>query len=332
MTTSGYVAAIDGGGTKTVCLVSAPDGTILGRGEGGPANARFNRPERVKESLLTALNGAVLAAGGPVGPIDRVLTAAPATTELIQEALAPVVAAERVRVVHEADMALVGAHGAFTGCVVLAGTGSFARARSAGGMMCHVGGWGVLLGDEGSAYDIGRKALVAVARAADGRGQPTALTAAVLAHWQLDDPYQLKPLVYGGDMTQAKVAAIAPLVARAVRAGDHVATAIFASAGRDLAFAAATAVRGVGLENDEVHVSTAGGVWRAGDVVFGPFAGELARLLPCAVVVKPLFEPVIGGLLMALSDVGTPWSSDVLERIRSSHATAAQPDSARGHA
>ncbi|MGE5561189.1 MAG: N-acetylglucosamine kinase [Chloroflexota bacterium] len=315
------IAAIDGGGTKTTCLVADTEGTILGRGDGGPANSRVSPPDLVTRSLVGALTAACSAAGCGSEPRDallRVCVAAASPPDLVAAALASVMPAERVTVVHEATMALLGALGGSIGCVVLAGTGSFARARGPGGIECHVGGWGVLLGDEGSAYDIGRLALVAVARAADGRGPSTALSDIILEHWGLADPYELKRAVYSGDMTQARIAALAPLVTRAAGRGDHVATAILSNAGRALAVAAATAIRGAGLADGPVTVSTAGGVWRAGDLVTRPFSDELRRMVPEATVTKPLFEPVVGGLLYALNECGVAWTPALFDRLRAS--------------
>lgn len=318
MTAKQYVAAIDGGGTKTTCLIADTDGSICGRGGSGPANVNFSPPEHVRESIATAFRVArrqAFAAGEQQAAIIRVCAAAPAPEPLIKEALAPFVSVERIKVVHEATFALLGALGSSIGCVVLAGTGSFARARGPGGIECHAGGWGALLGDEGSAYDIGRRALMAIARAADRRGPATSLSEVVLGHWGLTDPYQLKPVVYSRDMTQARIAALAPLVAKAANAGDEVATVILSGAGRALAIAAATAIRGAGLDDGPVKVSTAGGVWRAGDSVRRPFVAELTRIVPEAVLTKPLFEPVIGGLLLAFSESGVPWTEALFERL-----------------
>lgn len=318
MTVRHLVAAIDGGGTKTTCLLADTDGNICGRGSGGPANARFNPVERVRESIATALMAACGAASGGtdlLASVVRVCAAAPAPADLIKDALSAYVPPERVTVVHEGTMALLGALGSSIGCVVLAGTGSFARARGPGGIECHVGGWGGLIGDEGSAYDIGRRALMAIARAADGRGPATALTGVILEQWGLSDPYALKPVVYSHDMTQSRIAALAPLVAKAAHSGDNVAAAILNGAGQALAIAAIAAIRGAGLADDPVQVSTAGGVWQAGEPVTGRFMGELRRSLPLATVTKPLFEPVVGGLLLALGDCGVTWTSDLFERL-----------------
>jgi N-acetylglucosamine kinase len=312
------VAAVDAGGTKTVCLIADTEGRIVGHGTGGPANINFSSSDAVHASLRNAFDSACSAAGvgDPPAEIAYLAAACAGPKTLLVPTLAERLPVERIHVVHEAMMALLGSLGGPVGCVVLAGTGSFARARGPGGLEHHVGGWGALLGDEGSAYDIGHRALVAVARAADGRGPATLLTDAILAHWGLAESYALKPLVYGPEMTQARIAGLAPLVSRVARDGDAAATAILGGAGRVLATAAVAAIRGAGLLGEPaIRVSTAGGVWRAGDLIVNPFATELRRQVPEAEVVRPLFAPIVGGLLLALGECGVAWTDDVLQNL-----------------
>lgn len=312
------VAAIDAGGTKTVCLIADTEGRIIGRGSGGPANVNFNSENAVRTALRTALAAACADADvqTPARDLSYVTAACAGPATLLAPTLAEQLPRERIHVVHEATMALLGALAGSVGCVVLAGTGSFARARGPGGLEYHVGGWGALLGDEGSAYDIGHRALLAVARAADGRAPATALTAAILEHWGVTDPYALKPLVYGPTMTQARIASLAPLVSRTARDGDQAAGAILAGAGRALASSAGAAIRGAGLTDEpSVRVSTAGGVWRAGEAITTPFTTELQAQFPTVEVVRPRFEPVVGGLMLALGECGVAWTDAVLANL-----------------
>ena len=148
--------------------------------------------------------------------------------------------AHEVAITNDAEFALAGL-GSDPGVALIAGTGSIALGRDMSGRMIQVGGWGHLLGDEGSAYDIGRRAAQAAARAADGRGPTTALLQLVLERWGLATPRQMIDHVY---LTQEKapIASLAPGVLALARRGDQVAHAIRRQTCEELAQAAIAAI------------------------------------------------------------------------------------------
>jgi glucosamine kinase len=112
--------------------------------------------------------------------------------------------------------------------LLVAGTGSIAWGRGEDGREARVGGWGGLLGDEGSGYDIGLRALRAVVRAADGRGPPTELRDRLLGEIGLDAPEAL--IRWAAGAGKASVARLAPTVCGVANAGDEVAAAIVTGA------------------------------------------------------------------------------------------------------
>jgi N-acetylglucosamine kinase-like BadF-type ATPase len=126
------------------------------------------------------------------------------------------------------------------GVAVVAGTGSIAFARSPDGRTTRAGGWGYLLGDEGSGYALSLAALQAVARMADGRGPDTLLARTLLDRLQLNRPQELIAAIYGAGLDRPALAALAPLVLEAAEAGDAVAIAIVQNGADQLALAAAT--------------------------------------------------------------------------------------------
>jgi N-acetylglucosamine kinase-like BadF-type ATPase len=148
--------------------------------------------------------------------------------------------AREVSITNDAEFALAGLDSG-PGVALIAGTGSIALGRDASGEIIQVGGWGHLLGDEGSAYDIGRRAAQAAARAADGRGPSTALLQLVLERWGLTTPRQMIEHIY---LTQEKapIASLAPGVLQMAKRGDHVARAIRRHACEELAQAAITVI------------------------------------------------------------------------------------------
>src|SRR5262249_20279577 len=95
--------------------------------------------------------------------------------------------AATLRLTNDAELLLSAVDGA-VGVALVAGTGSIALGRDKHGTSARAGGWGHILGDEGSGYEIGRQALQAAMRAADGRGEATLLLERIMRHWSLERP------------------------------------------------------------------------------------------------------------------------------------------------
>jgi N-acetylglucosamine kinase-like BadF-type ATPase len=185
------------------------------------------------------------------------------------------------------------------GVAVVAGTGSMAYARGADGRTARAGGWGPLLGDEGSGYAIALAGLRAAARAADGRAAATPLTDRLLAACGLTRPEELVGVVYrGGD--RATLAALAPVVLDAADSGDAVAGEIATSAAAELAAAAAAAARSLGL-GARFPVALAGGLLASCTNYRARFLSALAERGLHADPVTIVTEPAEGALRLALA-------------------------------
>jgi len=141
-------------------------------------------------------------------------------------------AAERVRVDADTRSAFFDAFDEGPGMLLVAGTGSMAWGRNEGGKEARVGGWGSLLGDEGSGYGIGLEALRRVTRSADGRGPDTGLASAILGALGMERTEQL--VGWAAEASKADIAALAPVVAQQSRAGDFVAGEILVEAVEEL--------------------------------------------------------------------------------------------------
>jgi N-acetylglucosamine kinase-like BadF-type ATPase len=224
----------------------------------------------------------------------------------ILRSLEKLVPAAGVQVTSDAEVALWGALPDGEGIAVVAGTGSIALARAYDGRQARAGGHGYLLGDEGSAFWLGREAVRAALAAAEGRGPPTCL--ADLAARRPVNPNEL--------------ARLAPQVSQAAADGDAVARHILAQAGAALSQLTVAAARGVWPDGppEPVKVATCGGGWQAGHVLLDPFRAALLHDLPVAQVVQPQLPPVGGALLLAcrraspLAEDPAPWIRATLTR------------------
>jgi N-acetylglucosamine kinase-like BadF-type ATPase len=240
-----FFLAVDGGGSKTQAVMVDSQGAVCGRGTAGSSNLRAIGVEQALAQLRAAI---AEASGGARCDVDAAwfgLAGIHGTdgANLLAPHLLSV--AREVAITNDAEFALAGLENG-PGVALIAGTGSIALGRAASGQMIQVGGWGHLLGDEGSAYDIGRRAAQAAARAADGRGPSTALLQLVLGRWGLTTPRQMIDHIY---LTpeKAPIASLAPGVLALSRRGDHVARAIRRQACEELAQAAVAVIDALNL-------------------------------------------------------------------------------------
>jgi N-acetylglucosamine kinase-like BadF-type ATPase len=190
------------------------------------------------------------------------------------------------------------------GLAIVAGTGSIAFTLDREGNDARAGGWGYLLGDEGSAFRMGLLGLRAACRAADNVGEPTSLLGILLEKLGSREPRDLIPAVYRGTWDKAFIANLAPVVLAAAASGDRVATAIFESEVRELAKTAAGAVAAGGLPRDNLPVALTGGLVIENAMYRDRFLEELKG---CGVTPGPVGlvdDPVVGAVVLARKLVG----------------------------
>lgn len=283
------VLGIDGGGTRcTAVLATAPqrragDATlsILGRGEGGPANPRVAGFDVAQANLAAAIAAARAAAGigtsrlaaaclglagvGRAEERDRM-------TAWAREASG----AEHVAVVTDAEILFAAGTLPTWGIVLIAGTGSLALGRPQDGATDRCGGWGPVLGDEGSGHWIALAGLRAAARMADGRGPATSLLTTLQQRLGATSPADLVTRVHDPASGRDRIAALATDVVNAAEAGDGVAARIVAGAVEELATLVATLARRLGLAAGSYPLRLAGGLLRHGPTVRDALLARLA--------------------------------------------------------
>ena len=169
--------------------------------------------------------------------------------------------------------------------VLIAGTGSIAYGVNEHGFAARSGGWGYVIGDEGSGYWIGRQALTAVVREADGRGPRTRLTPLVLEHFQLARVDGLVREVYDRNLRRPAIAALGPLVDRARAEGDVVGVGDpCASRAKNLTHAAASVIGRLQMRGAAFRVMLSGGMFRAMPWLVDDVVRRLAEVAPRATV------------------------------------------------
>lgn len=257
-----FVVGVDGGGTRTRAVAMDLEGEVVGRAQGPAGLLQPHNAGAVAAAVREAAAEAAAQAGLslPASFLYAGVAGAgrPALRLALTVALSQAGVAAGVEVDTDIAVAVRDGLDDGPGVVLLSGTGSIAWGRSADGRERRVGGWGMLLGDQGSGYAIGLAGLRAVARAADGLDPATPLTDALVAAAGVAAPDEL--IAWVSVASKADVAALAPVVA-SLAPGDPVAEGIVEQAAADLADQAAAVARHLEpWPETPVRVVLAGGV------------------------------------------------------------------------
>lgn len=297
---SSTLLAIDAGGTKTDLLWAQPDGRVLAHVQGQGINIASKPPGAWQE----VLEGLFHQAGVDRETVHVVCAGAagytlPDRRALFEHLLQQMLPSARVLVLADYAIALEGATGGNPGVLVIAGTGSIACGRDREGRLMRVGGWGYLLGDEGSGFWIGREAIRAVLAANEGWGEQTRLYEILSDTLGSADTGEWLSALYRTQNPQSLLAQLAPLVTEAAEQGDTPARGILYEASRYLAGLVAQLAQHLSLPED-FPVCTVGGVWKS-QAVLQQFHQQLGERLPHwrGEVKPPMYSPVEGALLIA---------------------------------
>ena len=256
----------------------------IGRGAAGPSNAKAVGNAAARQALEAAIGAAFHSAGLVARPaavaclglagFDR-----PEDKQLLGEWAESGHWAERLLLVNDGDLVVAAGTPEGWGVGVIAGTGSIAVARAPDGRKARAGGWGHLIGDEGSAYGIVLSALRKVARRADRREtsavQPDPLTAHLCRALGISGPDQLVSALYAPGFDRSKIAALAPAVLAAADLDPSIVEELLRPAGAELAQMAIAAARAVGWNSGPLPLAMAGGFLLSSAVVSETLVDEL---------------------------------------------------------
>ncbi|HZS05161.1 MAG TPA: BadF/BadG/BcrA/BcrD ATPase family protein [Blastocatellia bacterium] len=302
-----YWLGVDGGGTHTRAVIADESGRTLGEGHADAANYHRVGLESAVNSIVRAVHEAC----AEVGIMPSQITAAciglagvshPDHHRTMLDALKTALPINDIMLETDARVALAGATDLRPGVVIIAGTGSIACGINAHGEFARAGGWGPVMGDEGSGTYIGKRALEAVMEAFDGRGPRTMLTEKVLRHFKISSPSELPAVIYSSSVqAMRETAQLSRVVVEAAEEGSATAREILSDAAKELARAAVAVIEQLRLQSDNFRVACVGGVFESGEWVTAPLREAVAELAPLAVVTPPLYLPVIGAVRMAMA-------------------------------
>jgi N-acetylglucosamine kinase-like BadF-type ATPase len=307
MTGPELLLAVDGGGTKTQAVVADLEGKILARGLAPSSTVHNVGFEQSCQALTTAIEGALVNVLGPqarqegrvwrsariaaacfgLAGIDSPEDEAEVSRWVREQAITP-----RFAVINDSELILAAGTPEGWGVALVGGTGSVCLGRTREGRTIRVGGWGPIIGDEGSGYQIAISALHRVTQTADGRADAKALLDAVLRHWSLREAGALIRHVHAEAMTPSDIAGLASVVLDLATRGDAHAKAIVEEAASDLARHVQSVVKKMGVAKPPLAL--AGGLLRA-----SLRQAVLARVREEVGAVNYVTDPPLGGLVLA---------------------------------
>ncbi len=313
------VLGIDGGGTKTVCVLATSDGKVVGRGSGGPTNPNLVSLPEIKETLQKAIQEAIqnlpelqieaVCAGiAGVGASEEKqvevsnviwqILSTPPFCRALSKRFNPSL---NIEVVSDVVIALVAGAGMRHGIVAISGTGSVVYGETVKGQKIKVGGWGYLL-DEGSGYEIGRMALKEILKAYDVSGETTLLAQKVLNVWNLSSVRDVVNYIYQKTTKPTDVANLAKIVNSAAGAGDVSAKDILRKAASDLYSDISAAARQIDFGKDGATLVLSGGVLTNIEIIREIITEKVRAELPEIKSIQLCREPVKGAVVLALKN------------------------------
>lgn len=256
------IAGIDAGGSKTECIiVDSEEEKIITRAQTGAANYQVVGLEsacrEIKNALTEAKNKAGISRLKAVG-IGLAGAGREEDLDKIEAEMKKIMNTKNIFFTNDAQIALLGATGGRKGIVLIAGTGSIAYGLKKNGDNIRSGGWGPIIGDEGSGFWIGIEAVKKAVRAEEGRAEKTELNNLILEHLNFSKLEEIIPFIYQQQLPRQKIAALAPEIFASAQNGDKTAAEICQEAASELALLAHSAI--LKLDYQENEIAAAGGL------------------------------------------------------------------------
>ena len=299
-----YLIGIDGGGTKTDCAIADLSGKIIHHIAGKPSNFLIIGIEEAVENIFNLIEENLFALEGDFADVKQiVIGVAGAGREedamLLEKGFQDYadqlgIHFKGVKVLSDAHIALEGAFPDSAGCILIAGTGSILFGKDEKSVIHRVGGFGRLIGDEGSGYSIGRKALNAVSKASDGRGEETLISELLDAKMKSGSSNSIINKVYSENLN---VASVAKIVIQAAEEGDPIAEDILDEEADELVLHIRSLINKIQI--DKLNIAFSGSLIDNNNFYSDLLKQKIKSTLPKAKMVKPASSPVSGAIFFS---------------------------------
>jgi glucosamine kinase len=314
-----FVLGFDGGGTKTDCVLMDASAAVLARSQAGPSNplrVGFGAAiGAVREAAQQAINQAKLGGSAIPAAVCAGLAGAgpPESAEKIHALLSAEFPASQIQVCTDLELALAAA-GAGPAVVLLAGTGSFAVGRNASGEIARAGGYGSQIGDEGSAYDIGRRGVLAAMHENDRTGTDTALGQRLLRELGCADWSAVK--IRAQAASDEVFPRLFSVVAALAELNDASAQGILRAAAADLSLLAENLAERLRLRGAKFLIAKTGGMMGRSKFLEAQLDGRLRGAFPEAELGQLRSTPAEAAARIALQLIDTQATQRDAENLR----------------
>jgi len=308
-----YVLGLDGGGSKTTVQIAGTDGKVLIQNKSGSCNYKSVGIEIAKNNINTVILNSLGEIGVP-GIIFKSACFGLAGNDtdedmriynriIFNNKLKKFLNPSTTIICNDSKIGLIAGSNKKNRLMVISGTGANCFGINEDGREAKANGWDYILGDEGSGYTIGLKALKAIARAYDGRGQHTLLTDMVLDYLKLKDISGLVSWVYDKPFFKEKIAELSEIVCSAAKMGDILSIEILREEAGEAASTVMVVVNKLNLADKDFDLVLVGGVFKC-EKYFKNLFFKILKNKFQGINFKSLTEkPVEGAIKLALENI-----------------------------
>ncbi len=298
---------IDGGGTKTQAVLLDENRQVIGQSFSGASNPLRVGIETALANIFSAIENVCDETNRSRSDISAIVCGLAGVRRqdlryTIKQRISQNYRIKSVEVTTDAEIALFGVNFGKAGLVLIAGTGSVCLGKNDKGETAVAGGWGPLAGDEGGGAGIARRALQSIAKASDGRGDPTLLSEYAVEYFRALSADDLTVAIYSPQMDNARIAGFARLVIKAAQEDkDRIAVEILNEAGFELGIAAKAVIKKLNLNRKQFPVGYVGSIFKAGKLITVSVMETIHQTAPNAFLIEPKLLPANAAAEMAVN-------------------------------
>ena len=306
-----YILGVDGGGSKTTVQIADTNGKVISQAVSGSSSYKSVGINRAIGNLNTAVFEAVKKlkvprdiyfisscfgfAGNDTGEDSKTYRKI-----VFNDKLNSYLNPKRTIIYNDTRIGLEAGSENKNKIILIAGAGSNCFGINEDGKQAGASGWDFILADEGSGYSVGLKALKAIMKAYDGRGEKTLLSKTILQELNLNEIPDLIKWAYGGLFSKDKISALAETVAKTAKTGDKVSIDILAEEAEEAVISVVTVADKLGFKDKDFDLVLVGGLFKCEEYFRDIFISRLRENFPKIKFMPLVGNPAEGAVKMAI--------------------------------